>query len=399
MICGVQLPENNSYFYRSNTLKMINTVKHKIVLVAIIILNIANIGAQNFTVTGTVINAENGSPVEFANIGVEGTYLGTASDVEGNFEIILSQAIAEKTISVSAVGYKPKKYKVSDWSGQDGLIVQLAPANYGISEVNVEAKSKIGYGIVRTASNLITDNYLTEPHVLKCYLLNNKSVKEEAIVTLADKNGYGKRSFTEVFRSRNYFIEQNNTNKEALFLRDGLTLIDQVIQQDIVRNPGNILSVASINEFDVQVEGEETLGEDSVWVISYVCEKPTVQNTGDAESLKYKGTIYIAKNSNEILKNSITATRKGNFVHGLSFSNPEKEDENMTYTAETTYKKHKGRYVLNTISYQQQYKDKKDGLWLKVVEVLPFDDTITNRQYFNGTKKNDIFWKNYKRPE
>ncbi len=361
--------------------------------------------AQNFTVTGTVINAETGLAVEFANIGVEGTYLGTASDVNGNFEIILSQVLIEKQVSVSAVGYKTKTNSVGSLKGKQGLIIQLQPMNYGISEVNVEAQSKVGYGIIRAASNLIKDNYLTQPYSYKCYLQTlasdkESNVQDEAIFIISDKEGYGERSFAGAFQNINYRIQENNPHIQTRLLKEGLVTIDNLLSQDIVRNPGNILSVQAINEFDVQVLGREVLDNDSVWVISYNCKNPTVQNTGDPELMEYEGKIWIATNNYQVLKNSFTAIRNGVFRHGNSFYNAQKSTEKFTYSVETTYKSYKGKYVLSTINYiEKQAGNKNKSTYLKVIEVGPQDDNITQRQYFNNEAKDPDFWNVYQRPE
>ncbi len=360
--------------------------------------------AQNFTVTGTVINAETGVAVEFANIGVEGTYIGTASDLNGNFEIILSQALINKNISISAVGYKSKTYAVSDWEGKNIVVVQLAPANYGISEVSVAAKSKIGYGIIKTASNLISDNFLNKAYTYNCYLrttIDNKGNKrkDETLIELSDSKGYGERSFTDAFKSINYRVKENNPFKEVKLLKEGLTFIDNLISQDVVRNPGNILSVESINEFDVKVLGEEIIGNDSAWVISYVCKNPTIQNTGDPQLTVYKGKIWIAYNNNVVLKNSFEAIRKGKFRHGNNLYNDGKKSSELKYKVETTYKAKADKYVLNSINYiEEESNGKKTSVYLKVVKLADYNK-ITRRQYFNGESKKASFWNNYKRPE
>ncbi len=361
--------------------------------------------AQNFTLIGTVINAETGLAVEFANIGVEGTYLGTASDIDGNFEITLSQTLIEKQISVSAVGYKTKTNSVASWKDKQGLIVQLQPMNYGISEVNVEAQSKVGYGIIRAASNLIVDNYLTQPYSYKCYLqkLTNDEeakVQDEAIFIISDSKGYGERSFTEAFQNINYRIQENNPHIQTRLLKEGLITIDNLLSQDIVRNQGNILSVQAINEFEVKVIGREVLDNDSVWVISYTCKNPTLQNTGDPELIEYEGKIWIATNNYQVLKNSFTALRNGTFRQGNSFYNVNKSTDRLTYTVETSYKPYKGKYVMNTINYTEKLGDIKiNTTYLKVLEVGLHDDNMTQRQYFNGETKNPDFWNAFQRPE
>ena len=62
------------------------------------------------------------------------------------------------------------------------------------------------------------------------------------IFLMTDKTAYNSRSFTDAFEARNYKIIENSNQKEKVSFSDGLTFIDQVINSDEVRCPGNILS-------------------------------------------------------------------------------------------------------------------------------------------------------------
>ncbi|TLX73632.1 carboxypeptidase-like regulatory domain-containing protein [Labilibacter sediminis] len=381
---------------------------HKLVL-SILLVSIFNlfsiVKGQNVNIVGVVTNAETGNAVEFANIGIENTYLGTASDMDGYFELVISETLSDKTIRVSAVGFKSKAYAVKDWLIKDSVKIQLTPVNYGISEVSVEAKSKIGYGIIRSTSNLVSDNYPQQALTYKCYV-NAQSFKgdivkkTESILLLSDAEGYKTPSFTHAYQNRNYKIVEDTDSTKTGSLLEGVTMIDQIINQDIVRCAGNILSLASINDFKVEVIGEDVIQGDSVWVIQYDCKTPTIQNSGDPELVKYSGEIFINKEDNAVLKNSIEAIRKGMFIHGNSFNNITENQQEITYKAETSYVKKSGKYVLNSIDYSliDEVSNIKEHVFLQVVEVTEFDKSIINRQYYNNTEVDVNFWQTYKRP-
>lgn len=383
----------------------LNTLKALIIMLFIIVLPTC-LSAQNFTITGFITNAETSMPVEFANIGVENTYIGTASDPDGNFQIELSHALKEMTIRISAVGYKTKTYKVLNWINKDSVKIQLTPVNYGISEISVQAQSKIGYGVLKTASNLIVDNYLTQPYSYKCYFqtLDSQKGQEGSVLgesefLMVDKTAYQTRSFTDAYQARNYAIIENKTNKEINSFSDGLTLIDQVIDCDIVRCPGNILSQESVNDFTVNILGKDVIEEDSVWVIEYLCKNPTIQNCGDPEAEKYKGKIWITLDKHVVLKNYCEVSRNNTFIHGNSFCNPHKnQDQLMVYKFETTYRLVDDKYVLNSIDFIQDSNNYSVKVYLKVMEVLPYDESVKHRQYFNNTQSLSGFWNAYKRP-
>ncbi len=375
-----------------------------IILLVIVFINLLvenNILSQNFTVVGNVMNAETMTPVEFANIGVENTYLGTASDLDGNFQLELSNSLSDKLIRISAVGFKTKTYTVKDWMYVDSIKIQLIPANYGLSEVDVTAKSKIGYGMIKAASNLIADNYINKPYSYKCFLntISNSEESASQIFLMTDKSGYNSRSFTDAFENRNYKIVENSNQSDPVSFSDGLTLIDQVINSDVVRCAGNILSIESVNDFEIEVLGNEVYEGDSVWVLSYVCNHPTIQNCGDPNATEYSGKLWISLKDNAVLKCYSITERKYPFAHGNDFNVPKNtEQTDVSYEVETTYRKEDGQYILNTVDYKYSENTNITKVRLQVVDVIPYDGSIASRQYYNNVKYNERFWNLFKKP-
>ena len=61
---------------------------------------------------GTVFHAQTGLPIEGANIYVQGTEIGTASDASGSF-VLQSDLHKPATLIISAVGYKTQRYRIA----------------------------------------------------------------------------------------------------------------------------------------------------------------------------------------------------------------------------------------------------------------------------------------------
>ncbi len=62
--------------------------------------------AQKTEISGKITEAATGDPIPYANIVFKGTYIGTMSDINGNYHLSTSNAGTE--IDVSAIGYKRK---------------------------------------------------------------------------------------------------------------------------------------------------------------------------------------------------------------------------------------------------------------------------------------------------
>lgn len=62
----------------------------------------------------TVISATTGEPVIYAGVGVINRNLGTVTDTLGNFSLKIPPELAADSVRISAVGYAPKTFAVSD---------------------------------------------------------------------------------------------------------------------------------------------------------------------------------------------------------------------------------------------------------------------------------------------
>lgn len=84
-------------------------MKHKLRLLGVLILLLSNffilLHAQRGTIRGRVFNAKTNEPLEFANILVQGTLIGSTSDLEGNF-IFTNIEPGFKRLVVSLVGFE-----------------------------------------------------------------------------------------------------------------------------------------------------------------------------------------------------------------------------------------------------------------------------------------------------
>jgi len=94
---------------------------------------------QQQKLTGTITDATNGEPVIGANIVVEGTTIGTVTDVNGKFSLDIPKSDA--VILVSFIGYNTEKLSVN---GQSTLAIRLMPDVQKLDEIVV-----IGYGTVK----------------------------------------------------------------------------------------------------------------------------------------------------------------------------------------------------------------------------------------------------------
>ena len=154
--------------------------------------------AQNdgkIRVKGVVLDETTRQPIAFANIGIIGTAAGAASDMDGLFELIVSEKLATYMMRVSAVGYASAEMKVYEARDKGEVQILLKPVTYGIGEVDVTAESLVLKKLLENVVKNIGRNYIPRPYNYEGYFEYGVEVNDgekkfkEAIVDIYDSEG------------------------------------------------------------------------------------------------------------------------------------------------------------------------------------------------------------------
>jgi len=122
------------------------------------------LSAQNVTVTGTVQSSLNGQGIPYASISVEGTTLGTISNIEGQYVLTLTSQQQSGTLVISSLGFTTARIPVSS-ALQSGAIV-LKPAAVMLREVEVRAEKQT---LIEAAVAAVPRNYDSEALIMKVF--------------------------------------------------------------------------------------------------------------------------------------------------------------------------------------------------------------------------------------
>ncbi|MEE4286754.1 MAG: carboxypeptidase-like regulatory domain-containing protein [Mariniphaga sp.] len=299
--------------------------------------------AQN--IKGKVINQITNEAVAYTNIGIEGTFYGTASDAEGNFELKIPEEMVSRKIYFSALSFKNDTFPVSSLFEREFNIIKLEPQSYDIENVDIAAQSRVLLRILRMASENTPYNFLGGPFNLVCTFENHKTIddtihfSETAKVTIFDRNGYRQPSKADAFKMRTY--EMNKQNPDYSFAT-GTTNFDELLGLDWVRSATSVLNPAIVNQFDLALENETELNGNPAWVISFSQKEPTLAGSQDFHATFFEGKITISKNDYSVKKiigsaNSEKHNRQGKSLAVGNFNTNFYED--VTYDFEITYAK------------------------------------------------------------
>lgn len=134
--------------------------------------------AQEYvTLTGTVTNHEDHTPLAFANISIKGTPIGTVTNASGDFEFHVPAQYVTDTLVVSYIGFETLSRQISLLVNMaEKQMLSLKPSAVMLKEVVIAAKDLTGKEIVQKAIKRIRDNYPVQPFCLEGFF---REIEEE----------------------------------------------------------------------------------------------------------------------------------------------------------------------------------------------------------------------------
>ena len=393
-------------------------MKFKIAAFAIALLLPGILNAQENnteTIKGIVIDNATGKPVQYANIGIEGTFLGSASNASGQFEFTVPASEKSGYLYASAVGYETIKKSVSDIQPGKSLVLRMDPQSYKIEDVDISAQSLVLYRILRDASQKISDNYLLGPLSSQAYYRNSITEngklihRREAAVEISDKSGYVQETPVRAQRDINYRFMEVRTNFPVSSLADGMTQMDELLSYDIVRNRSGVLNTKFLHDYDLTLDQKTRYNGDSIWVISYSLNHPDISHTGDYYATAYKGKIYIRQKDYAVVKNETWVTASNYSRQGRSFAvtaNSHLKPLEIHYNFTSTYREKDDKFTLGFTKATRQnvWLNRQTGnketivyqtyLLPSVIETV-HPNLLSKREYFVNKPYNKAFWDSF----
>lgn len=124
------------------------------------------------TIQGVIFDKITKEKVCFATVYLDGTFLGTTSDLNGKFTIDIPHD-SFMPITISSVGYFSTT--VSDFSQDNPLIIRLKPKTYSVKEINVSDKSLVRKRKINL--RLFKEVFLgTTNNALSCKITNEQDI-------------------------------------------------------------------------------------------------------------------------------------------------------------------------------------------------------------------------------
>ncbi len=312
--------------------------------------------AQMAELKGRLINKETKEPVPFANIILPGTTHGASSDSDGNFSIGYTELMKELSFKISAVGFTtvdlPIAKAIVD-SEKGELIVEVTPVIYNVGDVDVYGKSMVYRKLLREAVDNISRNYINVPYNYVGKFVEKTATPggehfRDAEVVIYNSLGYARMNAKDFYVHHGYRFNQANRSFNPISAYDGLTLMDEIINSDVVMAPRNVLDQSINDEYTFIDNGITNIDGREIQVIGFVVETPTRANVYPADAKSCTGEIYVDTQNKAVVQYHAKFELVGTNYLGYNFvansSTP------ATLELLVTYKPYESKYILSGVS-------------------------------------------------
>jgi len=118
-------------------------------------------------------------PIESANVYIKNTTIGTISNVDGKFVLLVPQEYIKDTLIISSIGYKSFKTVISDFDDTMDIFLEEDIASLDEIVVVAATRPKTGNDIVLRAIERLPDNLPEQPYLQKGFLRHKERNKKE----------------------------------------------------------------------------------------------------------------------------------------------------------------------------------------------------------------------------
>ncbi len=223
------------------------------------------------TVRGVVKDKSSGKNLQYANITVRGTNIGTITNLDGEFTLKIKDSLNASRVEISLIGYSIHILSVGK-EDISGLKIYLKPMPNLLEEITIygmDAKTLVAQAIDR-----IKDNYSDQHNHLTGFY--RETIKKrrtyinvaEAVIEMY-KTPYTQTAYKDVVRV--------NKGRKLISQKPGDTLFVKLlggpnlsIYLDIVKNPDMFLNKETLDDYKFFMEQQVMIDERPHFVVSFV---------------------------------------------------------------------------------------------------------------------------------
>lgn len=222
------------------------------------------------TISGIVKDKNSKKKLEYVNISIPGSTIGTVTNTDGEFSFKVKDSIRATKMEVSHLGYLNHLLDL-DGNDMDNLTIWMTPQVNMLEEVVIHARDP--RFLVEEAVRKIPANYSAENNLLTGFYRETAQKGRhyinisEAVIDIY-KTPYSETADhdrVQIFKGRK-LLSQKASDTLAVKLLGGPNLS---IYVDIVKNPDCLLDIESLSYYSFRMEEPTTIGNRAQYVISF----------------------------------------------------------------------------------------------------------------------------------
>ena len=240
-------------------------------------------------IAGTVRDKQSRRTLEYVNVSVPGTHIGTVTNADGTFSIKIAKPYAHEAIELSHVGYLNTRLPLSG-KDEEGRVIYLEPNTNRLEEIIVRGDAR---QIVMEAMSKIPDNYPATSSLLTGFY-RETAQKGRRYITISEaiidiyKTDYKRvdasRDRVRVLKGRK-LLSPKASDTLIVKLLGGPNLSLYV---DIVKNPYLLLDPELLPYYAFTLEESTTLDDRPHYVVRF-------EPRAALPYSLYQGKLYIDK--------------------------------------------------------------------------------------------------------
>lgn len=343
------------------------------VYLVVIGLVVSNLAQGQVVLEGIVLDSVSREPLSFATVGISGTTLGTATNVDGRFVMEVSDAYSDSLLFVSYMGYGTYFRRVDDFEERSEVL--LVYDDVVLEEVEVrpwEAWKYIEEALKHIPENYLSSAFLTTNYYNEYISEDQQFIKftEGVIETYNPAYGDTSRITSRLIQARTRddlaniaFMRERLERKMSKAVKkakkkgeriDFETLDEavlsssfggprQILREDPIRDTASFLNPVNRKYYAYELGGYSTYHDQKVVIINF-------ESTKKLDYQLKKGSIYITLDTDAIVAIEFESkmiipdiARPVMFFYALGATDPE-------FEMRIHYKPYHDRWYINDIS-------------------------------------------------
>ncbi len=267
-------------------------------------------------IKGKIVDSASGTPLAFAIISIDGSSISTVSNSEGDFALKIPEALVNKSISVSFLGYRDKQIPIQTLS-KDRNRITMEGLSVSLSEINVfPTDPRL---LIKAVIKRKKDNYSESPELMTAFYRETIR-KRRAYASLSE-------AVIEVYK-QSYLNDRDDLVRMLKGRKsDDYSKIDTLVFKlmggplstlslDLVKNPYQILEEEVMDKYNYRISNITKSNDKLIYILEFEQKKEVDEPlfSGklyiDTESLAITSASYKINTSNKVEVSKIFIRKK-----------------------------------------------------------------------------------------